>query len=491
VAVGAVGEAVVITRRAIRFLDQRVGASPGIKKALSYVFPDHWSFMLGEIALYSFLVLVATGVYLTLFYVPSTSMAIYRGPYAPLHGMLASEAYRSVVDISLSVPAGLLIRQTHHWAADVFLAAIVLHLLRIFFTGAYRKPRDVNYWIGVTMLVLAILEGFLGYSLIDDLLSGQGLAIAYSVAMSIPIVGANLTFLVFNGQFPGGPQFFPRMFIVHVLVIPVMLAGLITIHLATIMRQHHTQFPGPGRTERNVVGTPMWPAYALRSIGLLLATAGVLFLLGGLVQINPIWLWGPYHTYLSTNGAQPDWYLGWLIGAMRLMPAFEPHIGAATLIPNPFFGGALFPTLVFLFLYAWPVVERRVGGDYRRHELLERPRDNPTRTAVGAAVASWCFFVFVAGSFDRVYFRLEIPYEGQIWFGRIATILVPIVVFFATRHVCRELKRSERHPLRGWYGSTVTRTQAGGYAAEPDVDDPSAVPADARSREPSPGSTLP
>ena len=481
----------MITRRAIRFVDERVGASPGLKKALSYVFADHWSFMLGEIALYAFVVLVATGVYLTFFYVPSSSMAVYRGPYVPLHGMLASEAYRSVVDISLSVPAGLVIRQTHHWAADVFVAAIVVHLFRIFFTGAYRKPRDINYWIGVTMLGLAIFEGFLGYSLIDDLLSGQGLAIAYGVGMSIPIVGANLTFLAFNGQFPGGPQFIPRMFIVHVLVVPVALATLITIHLITIARQHHTQFPGPGRTERNVVGTPTWPGYALRSIGLLLAVAGLLFLLGGLIQINPIWQWGPFHTYLSTNGAQPDWYLGWLIGAMRLMPNFEPQFVAATLVPNPFWGGLLFPTLVFAFLYAWPVIERRRTGDYRRHELLERPRDNPTRTAVGAAVASWTFFVFIAGAFDRVYFRLEIPYEGQIWFGRIATFVVPVIVFFVTRRVCRELKRSERHPLRGWYGSVVRRTPSGGYVAEPDVDDASMVAEDARAREPSRGSTLP
>ena len=314
-----------------------------------------------------------------------------------------SEAYRSVLNLSFNVPAGLLMRQVHHWAADVFVASIVLHLCRIFFTGAYRKPRDLNYFIGLLMLMLAILEGFAGYSLVDDLLSGMGLAIAYSVALSIPLIGAQLGYLVWDGPFPGSSSFLPRLEIVHVLLIPAALAVLITIHLAMIMRQHHSQFPGPGRRERNVVGTPMWPAYALRSLGLLLAVAAVLFLIGGLIQINPIWQWGPYHPYLSENGAQPDWYIGWLIGALRLMPNFEPAIGSHTIIPNPFWGGALFPLVVFGVMFAWPSLERRFTGDHRRHDLLDRPRDRPIRTAIGAAFLSWVVIIFAVGSTDRLF----------------------------------------------------------------------------------------
>src|SRR4051794_1696016 len=234
----------------------------------------------------------------------------------------------------------------------------------------------------------------------------------------------------------------------------------------------------------------MWPGYALRSIGLMLAVAGVLFLLGGLVQVNPIWEWGPYHTYLSTNGAQPDWYLGWLIGALRLVVAFEPRIGDVTLVPNPFWGGALFPTLVFGFLYSWPAIERHVTGDYRRHDLLERPRDNPWRTAIGAAAFTWVTIVFVAGSLDQFYFRLNVPYEGQIWFWRFGVFVLPAIVFFLVRRACRDLKESEAHPLRGWYGTVVRRRPDGGY--EPEVVDPEAhVAPEARVREPSRGSTLP
>jgi ubiquinol-cytochrome c reductase cytochrome b subunit len=447
--------------RLVRWNEQRVGAATGIKAALRYVFPDHWSFLLGEIALYAFIVLVATGIFLALFYIPGDSQVFYHGAYTLLRGQQMSEAYRSVLDLSFDVPAGLLMRQVHHWAADVFVAAIVLHLVRIFFTGAYRKPRDLNYFVGLTMLMLAILEGFAGYSLVDDLLSGMGLAIAYSVALSIPFIGGQLGYLIWGGGFPGTSAFLPRLEVVHVLLIPMTLAVLIGIHLAMIIRQHHSQFPGPGRRERNVVGTPMWPAYALRSLGLMLAVASVLFLVGGLIQINPIWQWGPYHVYLSENGAQPDWYIGWLIGALRLMPNLEPAIGSHTIIPNPFWGGALFPIVVFGVLFSWPWLERRITRDQRRHDLLDRPRDRPIRTAVGAAFLSWVVIVFAVGSTDRLFYRLHISYSAQIHFWRIGIWVLPILIFFIARSACRSLQRSDSHPLRAWQGAVVRRSPDG------------------------------
>jgi ubiquinol-cytochrome c reductase cytochrome b subunit len=291
----------------------------------------------------------------------------------------------------------------------------------------------------------------------------MGLAIAYSVAMSLPIIGASFAFLLWGGEFPGADAFEPRLFIGHVLIVPVIIAALIGLHLAIITRQKHSQFPGPGRTERNVVGTPLWPAYALRSGGLLFAVGGVLFLMGGLIQINPIWAWGPYEPWQGTNGAQPDWYMGWLIGALRLMPNFEPHIGGWTLAGNPFFGGVLFPTIVFGTLYLWPAIERRLTRDYARHDLLDRPRDNPWRTGVGVAFFTWVFTVFAAGASDRVFVDFGIPYTGQVWFFRFAVFVFPMIAFFITRRICRELKERELHPLRGWAGTRVVRTTDGGF----------------------------
>ena len=450
----------------VRFLDERLGASPALKAAMRYVFPEHWSFMLGEIALYAFVVLIATGTFLALFFQSSTADTVYHGGYAPLFGERMSIAYASAVHLSLDVPAGLLMRQTHHWAALVFVAAITVHLMRVFFTGAFRKPRDLNWMVGVTMLMLAVLEGFFGYSMPDDLLSGMGLAIAYGVAMSVPLIGANLAFLFWGGEYPGTHEFTSRMLILHVWILPAAIGVLIAVHLAQIMRQHHSQFRGPGRTERNVVGTPMWPAYALRSLGLLLAVAAVLFLLGGLVQINPIWQWGPYETWLSTNGAQPDWYLGWLIGGLRIMPPLEIRFWGLTWIPNPFWGGAFFPLVVFGVLYAIPWLDRRLTRDPRRHELLDRPRDNPQRTALGMGFFAWVALVFFAGSADRILIRFGIPYEGQIWFARFAVFVVPVITYVVTLRICRELLRSEAHPLRGWTGRRVRRTPEGGFATD-------------------------
>jgi ubiquinol-cytochrome c reductase cytochrome b subunit len=432
-----------VIRRTVRYLDERSGSAPFFRKALRYVFPDHWSFLLGEVALYSFVVLVATGIYLTLFFKPSLAPVVYHGHYLPLQGREMSEAYQSTVDISLRVKAGLLIRQTHHWAADVFVAAIVVHLLRIFFTGAFRKPRELTYYIGLVMLILALLEGYAGYSLVDDLLSGMGLAIGYSVLMSIPFVGANLAQLVWNGPFPGGQDFESRLYIAHVLILPVAIGGLLALHLTLVAARHHTQFLGPRATEKKVVGMPTFPAYAPRTLGLAFAVAAVLFLMGGLIQINPIWQWGPYHVSQATNGAQPDWYLGWLIGALRLIPSFDVTVGNYTLVPNPFWGGAGFPLLVFLVLFLWPTLERRVTGDRAFHNVLDRPRDAPWRTAIGVAFFTWIFIVFLAGSADRMFVLFGLSYEAQIWAFRVLVWVLPLVALFVTKRVCEELLRGE------------------------------------------------
>ncbi len=449
---------------AASFVDERLGAARGLRFLMSYVFPDHWSFLLGEIALYSFVILVATGTFLALFFDPSTTQSVYHGGYAALRGESVSAAYSSTLALSFNVSGGLLMRQTHHWAALVFVAAITLHLLRIVFTGAFRKPRDINYFIGVTLLVLAILEGFAGYSLPDDLLSGMGLAIAWAVAMSLPLLGGPFATALWGGRFPGATTFESRLFIAHVFILPALIAALLTVHLAIIMIQRHSQFPGPGRREDNVVGTPMWPGYALRSLGLFAAVAALLVLMGGLIQINPVWLWGPYHPYIGTNGAQPDWYLGWLIGALRLMPNLEIHAFGHTLVPNPFFGGVLFPGIVFTTLYALPWLDRRyISRDYARHDLLQRPRENPRRTALASAVLCAVVVVFAAGSADRLFFQFGFGYEGAVWFFRGAFLVAPVLAFVLVKRLCLALQASDSHPLRGWSGSVVVRNSEGGF----------------------------
>jgi ubiquinol-cytochrome c reductase cytochrome b subunit len=430
----------------VRFIDQRTAAAPLLRKALRYLFPDHWSFLLGEVALYAFVVLIATGVYLALFFDDSTAKTVYHGPYVPLDGQTMTAAYKSVLDISFIVPAGLLIRQTHHWAADVFVAAMTIHLMRVFFTGAFRKPRELTWIIGLLLLFTSLLEGYLGYSLVDDLLSGMGLQIGNGVGLSIPVIGGPLMLLIFGARFPpGGPHFWGRMYISHVFLFPVLLATLIGLHLLLISGRHHTQFrESPRHTQRRIIGVPLFPGQTPRSLGLVFFVAAILFLLGGLVQINPIWQWGPFEPWYATNGAQPDWYLGWLIGALRLMPSFDVTIGHFDVIPNPFWGGVLFPLLVLILLASFPWIERRLTGDHRAHNIADRPRDAPNRTAFGVAFLSWVFLIFAFGAADRIFVLWGLDYDTQLYMFRIGMWVIPFLLFFGVRRWCRELQASDR-----------------------------------------------
>ncbi len=428
----------------VRFIDERTTAAPLLRKSMRYLFPDHWSFLLGEVALYSFIVLIATGIYLALFFDPSTAKTVYHGPYTPLDGQQMSAAFKSVLDISFTYKAGLLIRQTHHWAADVFVASIVMHLMRVFFTGAFRKPRELTWLIGLVLLFTAFLEGYLGYSLVDDLLSGMGLAIGYGVGLSLPVIGGPLVLAIFGAPFPGKPEFWSRMYIAHVLLIPLLLATLIGLHLALVMARHHTQFQESRRhTQRRIVGVPLFPGQAPRSLALMFFVVGILFLLGGLVQINPVWQWGPFEPWLGTNGAQPDWYLGWLIGALRLMPSFDVTIGHYTVIPNPFWGGALFPLFVLGVLAAFPWLERKLTRDHSFHNLADRPRHAPNRTAFGVAFLAWVFLIFAFGAADRLFVLFGLSYNTQLYVFRIGIWVVPALLFFLTRRVCYGLQAAD------------------------------------------------
>jgi len=425
------------TKRVARWIDRRLGAADFVRTALNKVFPDHWSFMLGELALYSFVVLVATGVYLTFFFHPSATEIVYHGSYGPLQGVHMTEAYRSAIDLSFDVRAGLLMRQIHHWAALLFLATMVIHLGRLFFTGAFRRPREINWMIGVTLLILAIFNGFAGYSLLDDQLSGTGLRIAYSIALSIPVVGTWIASLLFGGEFPG-PDILTRLFIIHVLLLPALIAVLLSAHLFIVVRHKHTQFAGPGREEDDVVGERLWPTYAAKALGLFFLTAAVLCLLGGVAQINPIWVYGPFNPAEVSSASQPDWYMGWLDGALRIMPGWEVRAFGYE-IPNPFFPAVLLAGITFGLLYAWPFLEARVTGDRAEHHLCDRPRQRPVRTALGVATLSFYVICFFGGASDVLSSTFGLSVNAVLWTFRVALIVVPPISAATSYRLCRDL----------------------------------------------------
>jgi ubiquinol-cytochrome c reductase cytochrome b subunit len=443
-------------------LEERLGIAAGLRKQLDKVFPSNWTFMLGEIALYSFIVLVLTGTFLTFFFDPSMARVDYSGSYVPLQGVNMSRAYASSLHISFDVRGGLLVRQIHHWAALVFVTAMIVHMCRIFFTGAFRKPREINWLIGLTLLALGIVEGFAGYSMPDDLLSGTGLRVAFSIVESIPVIGSWLAFLIWGGNYPG-TEILGRLYIAHVLLIPGLILVLIATHLTIIVRQKHTDFPAAGRTEQTVSGERLYPVYGLKSGGFFLIQFAVLTALGGLAQINPVWLWGPYEPASQTSGAQPDWYMGFLEGALRLFPPIEIRLWRHTISPV-FWPTVVLPLVLGLVAASYPFVERRLTGDREWHNLLQRPRDAPARTALGALALSFWMVLNIAWADDIMAEVFHLDIDTMIWLLRLALILVPPAVAGITYWMCLGLEEHDREVLtEGLETGLVRRLPDGEY----------------------------
>jgi len=428
------------------WLDDRLHAARGVRVFMRKIFPDHWTFLLGEIALYSFIILILTGTFLTLFFEPSMSKVVYHGSYHNLDGVKMSQAYASTLDISFDVRGGLLIRQIHHWAADLFMAAIFAHMIRIFFTGAYRKPREMNWLIGIIMLTLGLIEGLFGYSLPDDLLSGAGLRILEGVIQSIPIVGSYGAFFLFGGPFPGH-VIVPRMYILHVLVIPGLLLALISAHLFLMIWQKHTQMPGKGRTNTNVVGAPAYPYFAAKTGAFFFFIFGVLALAGAFAQINPVWLYGPYNPVSMSAGSQPDFYMGMLEGALRVFPAWQWVVFGHTFAFNVFIPGLLPLGFVFTGAALWPFIEQWITGDKVEHHLNDRPRNAPTRTAIGVAIIAFWGVLWAEGANDVIadHFNISLYLTTEI--ARVAWLVVPILAYIITKRICLGLQRKDVHLL--------------------------------------------
>jgi ubiquinol-cytochrome c reductase cytochrome b subunit len=429
-------------------VDDRFQLATPLRRLLNKVFPDHWSFLLGEIALFSFIVLLLTGTFLTLFFEPAMTDVTYTGSYAPLRGAHMSAAYASALNISFDVRGGLVMRQMHHWAALLFVASIVVHMMRTFLTGAFRKPRELNWILGVLLFWLGFFEGFTGYSIPDDGLSGTGLRIASAIMLSIPVIGSWLTSSVFGGDFPGN-LIISRFFIAHVLIIPALLVALITVHVGLVFKQKHTQWPGPGRTNSNVVGERMFPRYAIKQAGFFMVVFGVIALLGGLVQINPIWLFGPYEAWVVSAASQPDWYVMFLDGSTRLMPAWQINIpiGDGYVIPPIFWPTVVLPGVLTMLPLFYPFIEARRTKDKRRHNLLQRPRDVPSRTALGAMALGFFIVLTLSGGNDVIADKFDISLNAMTWAGRIGLLLVPPLAYYVTYRICLGLQQHDREVL--------------------------------------------
>ncbi|GAA0824065.1 ubiquinol-cytochrome c reductase cytochrome b subunit [Streptosporangium amethystogenes subsp. fukuiense] len=428
------------------FLDDRIGAGDFIKRNMRKIFPDHWSFLLGEIALYSFVILLLTGTFLTFFFKPSMSHVIYDGVYAPLRGVGMSEAYASALEISFEVRGGLLIRQVHHWAALLFIAGMMIHALRVFFTGAYRKPRELNWIIGVLLLTVALFEGLTGYSLPDDLLSGAGMRVTEGAIISLPVIGTYLRFFLFGGEYPGD-DVISRFYSIHILLLPGIILALVSAHMVLMWVQKHTQMPGRGRTNQNVMGAPFYPAFMLKAGSYFLFTFAVLAGLGTFAQINPIWLFGPYSPADISAGSQPDFYMAFLEGALRLMPAWEVNLfgtDQAGTLPLSVIIPALVPLgLIITGMILYPFAERWITGDNREHHIVDRPRNNPHRTSIGMSVVVFYGVLWLLASNDEIASTFHISLNTTTYAGRVLVVVGPVLAYIITYRVCLGLQRSD------------------------------------------------
>ncbi|WP_198416206.1 ubiquinol-cytochrome c reductase cytochrome b subunit [Cryobacterium sp. TmT2-48-2] len=452
-----------LTGAAANYIDERTSISTAVKELGRKIFPDHWSFLLGEVALYSFVIILLSGSFLTFFFSASMTPVEYDGSYMPLKGVEMSAAMASSLDISFDIRGGLLMRQVHHWAALLFVAAIGLHMLRIYFTGAFRKPRELNWVIGFVLFILAMAEGFTGYSLPDDLLSGNGLRIIDGMVKGIPLVGTWISFLLFGGEFPG-EAIVGRLYSLHILLLPAIIVALIAMHLLFVVVHKHTQYPGAGRTNQNVVGYPVLPVYAAKAGGFFFIVFGIVMLMASLFTINPIWNYGPYDPSPVSAGTQPDWYIGFADGALRLIPPglelvwLDRTWSFNILIPLVSLGLFILVVLIYPFIEAW------VTGDKREHHILDRPRNAPTRTAIGAAGVTFYAALWATASSDIIATHFKVTMEGVIHTMQFLTIVGPFIAFFVTKRICLALQKKDREiVLHGFESGRIVRLPGGEY----------------------------
>jgi ubiquinol-cytochrome c reductase cytochrome b subunit len=455
------------------YVDSRVGGSAIVKEFGRKIFPDHWTFMFGEVALYTFVILLVSGTFLTFFYDPSMAETHYEGSYLPLRGVEMSVAYASSLDITFDIRGGLFMRQLHHWAALLFVASVAVHMLRVFFTGAFRRPREFNWVIGCVLVILSLAAGFTGYSLPDDLLSGNGLRIIDGVTKAIPVVGTYISFFLFGGEFPG-TMIIGRLYVLHILLIPAVILLMIGIHLFLVVLHKHSQFPGPGRTNTNVVGYPVGPVYAAKAGGFFFIVFGVLAAIAAAFTINPIWNYGPYDPSPVSAGTQPDWYIGWVDGALRLMPGTLGDFKLEFMLPfpwgeNAFSLNVLFPalvpaTIVFALMFAWPWIEAWVTKDTREHHLLNRPRNAPTRTAIGVAGVTFYCILWAAASSDLIATHFMVSLNDVTYILRFLVIFGPIIAFMISRRISLALQRKDREiALHGRETGRIVRLPHGEF----------------------------
>jgi ubiquinol-cytochrome c reductase cytochrome b subunit len=404
-----------------------------LMRVYRWLFPDKWSRTLGEFILACLGVLVVTGILLTFWYEPSVDPVVYAGTYAALRGVTVSEAFNSMLRISFDIPSGLLIRQAHHWASLLLNAAVLGLLARMFFGGLFRGARRVPWFGAVGLMILSLAGGFTGYNLPDDMLSGSSMAIASGVVQSIPVIGSGLEVLAFGGGFPG--DFVVKLYWIHILPVPLAILGLLIL----IVRQakQHVGASGRKASKRRTA------AELLQSAGTILIGTSTLLVLGATAQISPIWVQGPSDPARAGNGSQPDWYLGFMDGGLRIFPNWEPTVFGYTLSLAVLVPGLVIPGILFTLLIAVPFLHKRFGRA-GTPDKPERPRHAVTRTALGVAWLLLYGVLTAAAAGDIIAVQFHLAVEHVVWFFRIAALVGPVIGYFSTKAILVGLVETDK-----------------------------------------------
>src|SRR5215472_8795052 len=441
----------------------RRGERSGTRRVLQplsrVIFPDHWSQVFGEVALCCFIILVITGVPLMFWFQPSTTEVVYHGSYVPLRGVRMSQAFASTLGVSFDVRGGLLIRQIHHWASDLFLAAVMAHIIRVFIHGGYRRPGESNWLIGVALFALAMAEGLVGNWLPGDMLSGTGVRVMDGILLSVPLIGSYLAFWLFGGEFPGH-VITGRLYALHVAVIPGLMLALVAGHLLLTYRHRrrhrhrHTRVRSPRRL-------------MARTGAVFLATLAIVTLLAAVAQIDPVWLYGPYTPVSASAGSGPEFYLGMIEGAVRIMPGWEWNLLGHTLTFSVVIPAVVLPGVFFTAAAVWPYLERWITGDLTEHHVRDRPRDAPARTAIAMAVITFWGILWAEGADDIIADHLHLSLELITQIARFAVLIGPVAAYLVTRRVCLGLQRRDLDErTRGVPTGIIRQLPSGGYIEE-------------------------
>jgi ubiquinol-cytochrome c reductase cytochrome b subunit len=439
------------------------GVEGPLRPLLKRAVPSHWTVFLASVWAACLVVLIVTGVFLLFYYDPSNETVIYHGSYPLLRGTEVSKAFNSTLQVSFEVRAGLLMRQAHHWAALLLPAALMLHMLSLFFTGGFRRPRQWGWVLLSLIFVVCLAGGWSGYALPDDDLSATGLRIFEGILLSIPVVGTSLTGLVFGGEYPGG--IVTHLYWLHVLVVPLMLALLVAIRLRLARKRRPAQFAGPGRAEDNVVGLAA-STIAVRAGGLFLITAGVLFAMAGTLSVSPAWLHGPATSSDASSGSQPDWYTSFLDGALRLVPPGWEF----TWLGGTWSLGVLVPQVVggsfVLIVVIYPFLEARLTGDRQAHNILDRPRNAPNRTGLGVAGLVFFGSLWAAAGTDVIATHFHVPFETEVYVLRFSLLAGPFMAYWLTREICLGLQARDWEEVRHGFETGILQLQPNGAYVE-------------------------